>query len=34
VSNKSGRIAVNGVIDLPVIDAFAAWENGLRDRLI
>jgi phosphoribosylformylglycinamidine synthase len=33
-TNKSGRLMMNGVIDLPVSDARVAWENGLRDRLL
>ncbi len=27
---NTGRIKINNVIDLPVTEARAAWENGLR----
>jgi phosphoribosylformylglycinamidine synthase len=30
----TGRLKMNGVIDLPVNEAKIAWENGLRERLI
>jgi phosphoribosylformylglycinamidine synthase len=33
-TNRSARLAMNGVIDLPVAEARTAWENGLRDRLL
>ncbi|MBA3660113.1 MAG: phosphoribosylformylglycinamidine synthase subunit PurL [Gammaproteobacteria bacterium] len=32
-TNKFPRLQMNGVIDLPIKDAKAAWENGLRMRL-
>jgi phosphoribosylformylglycinamidine synthase II len=33
-TSKTPRLRINNVIDLPVADLSAAWENGLRDRLI
>jgi phosphoribosylformylglycinamidine synthase len=33
-TNKSSRLIMNDVIDLPVADARNAWENGLRDKLL
>lgn len=33
-TNKSSRLVINDVIDLPVADARNAWENGLRDKLL
>ena len=33
-TNKSSRLVMNGVIDIPVADACNAWENGLREKLL
>ena len=33
-TNKSGKLQINGVIDIAVSEAKSTWENGLRDRLL
>ncbi len=33
-TRKDKRLIMNGVIDLPVSEAQAVWEHGLRDRLL
>ena len=34
VTTETSRLQMNAVIDLPVIEARQAWENGLRERLL